>query len=61
MIDDKKPKPTQAELKRNIYQRYCALRSAFRNPKVAPAPVIDGCQTQTTLAALNYPQYNLIP
>lgn len=56
-----KPRPSEEALKRNIYYRYRALASAYRNPKVAPAPVINGCQTQTTLADLNYPQYQITP
>ncbi|WP_273204395.1 hypothetical protein [Marinobacter subterrani] len=52
---------SEEALKRNIYNRYRALQSAYSNPKVAPALIIDGCKTQTALARLNYPQYQITP
>lgn len=61
MANETKLRPNEVALKRNIYNRYRALQSALRNPQVAPAPVIDGCQTQTRLAALVYPPYKITP
>jgi hypothetical protein len=56
MANETKSRPNEAALKRNIYERYLALLGALRNPRVAPAPIIDGCKTQAALADMDYPQ-----
>lgn len=61
MANKTKSRSNEAALKQNIYNRYRALASALDNPRVAPAPIIDGCQTQATLAKLDYPQYKITP
>ncbi|WP_431474579.1 hypothetical protein RVM24_18980 [Marinobacter sp. KM021] len=52
---------SEEALKRNIYNRYRALKSAYSNPQIAPTLIINGCKTQTALARLNYPQYQITP
>ncbi|MGR5143572.1 hypothetical protein ACQKPX_18090 [Photobacterium sp. DNB23_23_1] len=54
-------KPSAETCKTSVYNRYEVLLRALRAPKLAPTELLNACASQSTLAALNIPQYGITP